>query len=250
MRKPFLLALMLAASPATQAVASPGTDKAPESTALAEEAGQPVDPALLVKAQPIAAIVLPDGTMARMMGPMMQKMLKPMMDSVSKMPIRHLLEAGGLDPDQTDKLSAATVKDVMEILDPAFHERMTVMTETMFPALGRFMSQFEPDMREGMAEAFAGRYTAPELDEINAFLHTPTGAKFGSGFMMLATDPHYIGKMQTIVPKMMEAMPSIMKETSAALAKLPKPRKYEDLSKAERDRLAELLGADPKKMKP
>jgi hypothetical protein len=45
-------------------------------------------------------------------------------------------------------------------------------------------------------------------------------------------------------------MPTIMKGPADAIAKLPKPRSYKDLSAAERNRLAELLGVDPKKMKP
>ncbi len=105
-------------------------------------------------------------------------------------------------------------------------------------------------MREGMAEAFAGRYNATELDDIAAFLRTPAGSKFGSGFMELAVDPHYLGRMQSMMPKLIEAMPTIMKEPTAALAKLPKPKAYKDLSEADRTRLAELLGVDPKKMKP
>lgn len=225
-------------------------------SAHAEEQAVPVeqvfalDPALVEKARPIAELILPDGTFAEMMGPMMQKMMGPMMDSISKMPLKDLAEAGGVDPTEIDKMGPATLEQVMAIVDPAFRQRLDIMTQTMFPALVRFMSQFEPDMREGMAEAFAGRYNAAELNDINAFLKTPTGAKFGSGFMMLGTDPHYMNRMQIIMPKMVEAMPSLMQESSAALEKLPKARKYKELSKAERTRLAEILGIDPKKMKP
>jgi hypothetical protein len=45
----------------------------------------------------------------------------------------------------------------------------------------------------------------------------------------------------------MQAMPEIMKSSAAELAKLPKPRTYNDLTKAERDRLTALLGTDAKK---
>jgi len=245
-RKLLLFSFALGCCPVAQAAAPAAEMVAPAET---KQGLQPADPLLLAKARPIAAILLPDGVMTELMGASMQKMMGPVMDSVSKMPIRDMLQAGGVDPAEVEKLNAATIGDIMAILDPAFDKRMSVMTETMFPALGRFMSQFEPDMREGMAEAFAGRYTATELDEISGFLATPAGAKFGSGFMLLATDPHYMSRMQAIMPKMMEAMPSIMRESSAALAELPKPRKYDELSKAERARLADLLGVDPKKMK-
>jgi hypothetical protein len=210
----------------------------------------PVDPALLQKARPIAAAILPDGTFARMMGPMMQKMMGPMMDAVGKMPIRDLLKIGGLDPAQIETMSPATIDKAMAILDPVFRERMKVMSDSIFPALGEYMVRFEPDMREGMSEAFAGRYTDMELDQVAAFLQTPTGAKFGSGFMTLATDPHYIGRVQAMMPRMMADMPAIMAKSAHALAKLPPARKYKDLSDAERARLAELLNIDPKKMTP
>lgn len=215
-------------------------------------AAQPssLDPALLAKARPIAAAILPDGTMARLMGPMMRQLIGPMMDSMGKIPIRDLMKAGGMDPAQAETMKPATIDQVMAIIDPAYHQRISVMTETMFPALGKFMTQFEPDMREGMAEAFAARYNAAELDAILAFLRTPEGAKFGAGFMELAADPHYLGRVQSMMPKLIEAMPTIMKGPADALAKLPKPRAYKDLSAAERNRLAELLGVDPKKMKP
>lgn len=210
----------------------------------------PLDSALLAKARPIAAAILPDGTMARLMGPMMQQLIGPMMDSMGKIPVRDLLKAGGMDPAQAETMKPATIDQIMAIVDPAYHQRISVMTETMFPALGKFMTQFEPDMREGMAEAFAGRYNAAELDSILAFMQTPAGAKFGAGFMELAADPHYLGRVQGMMPKLIEAMPTILKGSADALAKLPKPKSYKDLSAAERSRLAELLGVDPKKMKP
>jgi hypothetical protein len=208
---------------------------------------QPVDPALFAKARLIAAIILPDGTMERMMGPMMQKMMGPMMDGMTKMPIRDLLKAGGMDADQADRLGEASIEEIMAIVDPNFRKRMDIVANTMMPAMGKFMSRYEPDMRDGMAEAFSYRYSAVELDQINAFLKTPTGAKFGAGFMELATDPHYLDRMLKIMPEMMQAMPEIMKPVGEEMAKLPKPRTYGQLTKKERDRLAELIGADAKK---
>jgi hypothetical protein len=171
------------------------------------------------------------------------------MDGMTKMPIRDFLKAGGLNPEQADTLGEGTVEQMMAIIDPHFRKRMDVIVNTMMPAMGRFMGRYEPDMREGMAEAFAGRYSMAELDQIGTFLNTPTGAKFGAGFMELAADPHYIGRLQKIMPEMMQAMPQIMKSSADALAKLPKPQTYNDLTKAERDRLTALLGPDAKTAK-
>ncbi|WP_375194747.1 DUF2059 domain-containing protein [Sphingobium sp.] len=216
-------------------------------TQVPATAVQSVDSALLAKAQPIAAIILPNGTMEKMMGPMMQKMTGPMLDGMTKMPIREFLKVGGFDPERAENLGKGTIEEMMAIIDPNFRKRMDVMVNTMMPAIGQFMGRYEPDMREGMAEAFAYRYSAAELDQISVFLKTPVGAKFGAGFMELAADPHYVGRMQKIMPEMMRAMPEIMKSSAAELAKLPKPRTYDDLTKAERERLTALLGADAKK---
>lgn len=238
-----LIALPLLALALTGPVAA-SAQPAPTASALAE---QSVDAALLAKAKPIAAVILPDGTMERMMGPMMQKMMGPMMDGMTTMPIREFLKAGGMDPQEADRLGETTIEQVMAIIDPHYRQRMDVIVNTIMPAMGRFMGRYEPDMREGMAEAFAGRYNAAELDQIMTFLKTPAGEKFGSGFMQLATDPHYLGRMQKIMPDMMQAMPDIMQSSQAELAKIPKPRTYEDLTPAERNRLKGLLGQDAKK---
>ncbi|WP_242125737.1 DUF2059 domain-containing protein [Sphingobium sp. Sx8-8] len=229
------------------ALAAPAPAQPAPMTAATEQSA-PVDPVLLAKARPVAAIILPDGTMARMMGPMMQKVMGPMMEGFTRMPVRDLLKAGGMNPAEADTLKPATIQQIMEIVDPSYQKRMNILVNGMGPALGRFMSRFEPDMREGMAEAFASRYDAAELDQISAFMKTPAGAKFGSGFMELAADPHYIGKMQAMMPALMQAMPEIMKDSQAQMAALPKPRAYKDLTPAERKRLEALLGADPKKV--
>ncbi|MFB0874433.1 MULTISPECIES: DUF2059 domain-containing protein [unclassified Sphingobium] len=223
------------------------TPAAAQAQSPVSAAVQPVDPALLSKARPISAIILPNGTMEKMMGPMMQKMMGPMMDGMTKMPIREFLKVASLNPDEAESLGQGTIEEMMAIIDPNFRKRMDVIVNTMMPAMGRFMGRYEPDMREGMAEAFAFRYSAGELDQIIAFLKTPVGAKFGAGFMELAADPHYLGRMQKIMPEMMQAMPEIMKASAEELAKLPKPRTYNDLTKAERERLTTLIGANAKK---
>ena len=231
------------------AIAVPATAQTPPPPPAAPSL-PPVDPALLAKARPIAATIIPDGVMARMMGPMMQKMLAPMLDGMTKMPVRDLMKAGGMAPEEADRLNPATIEQIMTIVDPAYRQRMQILIGGMMPALGRFMGRYEPDMREGMAEAFASRYSSTELDQIGAFMRTPAGARFGGGFMELATDPHYLGKVQSMMPALMQAMPDIMKGSQAQLAKLPKPRSYKDLTPAERERLETLLGADRKKVAP
>jgi hypothetical protein len=44
-------------------------------------------------------------------------------------------------------------------------------------------------------------------------------------------------------------MPALVGDAAKAAASLPKAKKYQDLTEAERNELAALLGVDPKKMK-
>jgi hypothetical protein len=203
------------------------------------------DAALLAKAQQTAAVIVPKGSVEKMMGPMMEKMIRPMMGQMSELPVRDLARMVGAPEADLQKIGQAKISEVMAILDPAFHPRMEVSMTTMFREMGPLMGQFEPDMRSGMAKAFANRYDAAELDAINAFLATPAGNKFGSGFMMLATDPAYLESMQAMMPKVIEAMPAIIGKVTQAVAKLPKPRKVEQLSADEKKKLSELLGVSP-----
>jgi hypothetical protein len=55
--------------------------------------------------------------------------------------------------------------------------------------------------------------------------------------------------MQAQMPKIMQAMPTLVGDAAKAAATLPKAKKYEDLTEAERNDLAALLDVDPKKMK-
>ena len=192
---------------------------------------------------------MPEGIYEKILGPLFQQMLRPMTEQMTNIPVRDLARAAGVSADKVEALGNGKLNEVMAIVDPAFRQRMDLTMSTMFGEMGPLLSQFEPEIREGMAAAYANQYSAGELDAINAFLTTPTGAKFGGGFMTLATDPNYLSKMQAMMPRIMEAMPAIIKKVGDAVATLPKPRTYAQLSKAERTKLAELLGVDPKTLK-
>jgi hypothetical protein len=51
------------------------------------------------------------------------------------------------------------------------------------------------------------------------------------------------------MPKIMEAMPTLIAKSVKAMDALPKAKTYKDLTREERARLAALLGVDPKDMK-
>ncbi|UVO55337.1 DUF2059 domain-containing protein [Sphingomonas sp. SUN039] len=197
----------------------------------------------------IAAKLFPDGTYRKMLGDTFSKMMSGMIDQMGNMPLGDLVKAYGLDTDAAAKLDKATVNKVMAILDPAFKERMRLVMDGMFKGMIPLFEKMEPDLRAGLAESLAHRFTPAELGELKTFFATPTGNSFAGQQMLLFMDPAVMGRMQAQMPKIMEAMPTLVGAAAKAAASLPKAKKYADLTEAERAELAALLGIDPKKMK-
>ncbi len=60
--------------------------------------------------------------------------------------------------------------------------------------------------------------------------------------MSIFMDPEIMGEMQALMPEMMQQMPKLAEQAKKATDALPPPRRIADLSKAERKRLAAILG--------
>ena len=206
-------------------------------------------PADLALGRDIAGKLLPNGTYQKMMGGMMGKMMGGMTDQMAAMPIAPYLKLAGLPESDIAKLGQTTIKQIMEIVDPAYQQRMHIIMPTMMEEMGKVMTQFEPDMREGLATAYATHFSSAQLADIDHFFNTPSGGAFASQNMMIAADPAVMQRMQAFMPKLMEAMPGIMQKASQATANLPKAKTPETLTDADRAKLAQLLGVSPDKLK-
>ncbi|MCJ2187787.1 DUF2059 domain-containing protein [Novosphingobium beihaiensis] len=223
---------LLAAAPALAAEAAPATAPATVSEV-------PADPARLAAARQTVDYVFPAGTYARIMNGTMDKIMDSIMDSMLKMPLKDLAGIGGVD---TSKLSSASMAEIMEIYDPSYKERTSIITHTMMSQMAGIMTEFEPDIRDGLAQAYAEKFDVKQLGELNAFFATPTGKEYAADSYLIMMSPQVMAKMQAFMPKMMKQMPAIMEKVKTATADLPKPRKFADLSKAEKTKLAKILG--------
>jgi hypothetical protein len=108
--------------------------------------------------------------------------------------------------------------------------------------MGEFLTSLEPELREAMAHAYANHFTLGELTDLDRFFSTPSGAKFASQYMTIMSDPAMAAEMKSIMPKMMQQMPQFIETAQKATADLPPPRKLEDLTPAERAKIAAALG--------
>ncbi|WP_288410836.1 DUF2059 domain-containing protein [uncultured Sphingomonas sp.] len=195
MKALILAAALLGATPAlAQTPAAP-----------APAAVQPIDPARLALAEKSVAVLVPQGVYMRLM----RQQFPAMMDAM-------LANMETAVPGGREKARAA---------DPAFDERMRIMTRVMGEELGPLMGRMEPSLRIGMARALAKRFDARQLNDLNAFFATPSGQAFGEQFISLFADPEIMGEMMKAMPMMLQEMPRIMKKVEAATAHLPKPPK-------------------------
>lgn len=230
------------------------TASAPVSASLAQaraiapqaQAQQEGSGASLEDGRKIAAQLWPDGTYAKMMESVMGQITGQVMDSMTALPIRDLAAMSGMPSSQLDKMGKGTLEQILAIQDPAYHQRMKIMMDTMMPELTKVMAQMEPAMREGLAQAYANRFNPQQLADITRFFQTPSGQAYAANAMLVQTDPAMMAKIQGAIPKMMEAMPTIIAKIKAANDTLPAPRKYADLSPADRAKLAGLLGISEK----
>ncbi|KZE11147.1 MULTISPECIES: DUF2059 domain-containing protein [Sphingomonas] len=182
-----------------------GATPALAQTPAAPAAVQPIDPARLALAEKSVAVLVPQGVYMRLM----RQQFPAMMDAM-------LANMETAVPGGRAKARAA---------DPAFDERMRIMTRVMGEELGPLMGRMEPSLRTGMARALAKRFDARQLNDLNAFFATPSGQAFGEQFISLFADPEIMGEMMKAMPMMLQEMPGIMKKVEAATAHLPKPPK-------------------------
>lgn len=240
MKSLLLIAAALTSSPAL-AQAAPA----------AQTAATPADsrPAASPAATAIAARLFPNGTYRKMLGPSFTQMMSSMTGSMGSMPIGPFLKAAGIQEERAANLDKVTIQQIMDIVDPAYKQRMDLMMTSMFTEMMPLFESMEPDLRDGLALSLQANFTQVQLLELDRFFATPTGSSYASQQWLLFMDPAVMGKMQAQMPKIMEAMPSLVAKSMKAMEGLPKPKSYKALSKDERARLAALLGVDPKDLK-
>ncbi|MGE4323299.1 MAG: DUF2059 domain-containing protein [Sphingobium sp.] len=208
---PLFLAL---AAPAGAVFAAPPPAPSPAATA---DAPAP-DPARLAAATRAVAALVPEGIYVRMMRDQFPAMMDAMMVQMMGMK--------GEDFGQKDA-DGKTMAELTRESDPAFEERMKIMTGVMSRELGTVMGEMEPAVRAGLSRAFARRFTVGQLNDMNAFFATPSGKAFADDYLLMFADPEMTREMAALTPRMMRAMPEIMKKAEAATAHLPPPPRPE-----------------------
>lgn len=238
-----MIKILILLAPAASLLATPTlaqTGQSPVNSATATPSAQ--DPTRMAEAAKTIDYVFPVGTYARMMNGSMDAIMKSAMQGMSAIPLKQLAAIGGVDEAKLAKMGNGSLKEMMAILDPAYEQRVDLSMHAMMDQIVKLMTRFEPEVRNGLTQAYASNFTIGQLQDMNKFFTTPAGTAYASKSMMLFMDPAVTTKMQAFMPEMMKQMPAIGEQVKAATAKLPKPRAYADLTTDEKARLAALLG--------
>ena len=196
--------------------------------------------ARLPAAQAVIGEMMPDGFYGEMMAGMMDKMLRPMLTMFSQ-PEFVLGARLAVDAEAIEALEEAEQAELTAMLDPAYQARGDAMVAVLTSRMGGMFTAMEGPMREGLSKAYAVRFDDAQLADIAAFFATPTGGEYARESMALFADPQVMQAMMQAMPAMMSGLGDLDAAMIEAMAALPAQRGYDDLSAAERARLAELL---------
>ena len=200
----------------------PAGQLAPSSAAPAPLA-EP-DPERLALARTTAAALLPPGSYQRMMQTTMSSVSDSVTASMFDMRAVDVVPQGsGNDADVRRELGDRTLGELAAEADPHFEERMRITNRVMFAEMIPVVTRLEPEVREGLARAYAKKFTREQLVDMNRFFATPSGSAFATESLSIWMDPEIMSLMGKLGPEIIQEMPRIMEKVSAATAHLPQP---------------------------
>ena len=242
-----LLALTVPAHAADPAMGGPGA--ANSEAALMEmfsklfDTGDktPIDPAQLALGQATAARLLPDGAYGKMMNDMIASFIKPMLQLDENMTGNQISMKTGIEFEKANALTDEQRGAVMAILDPGRKARNEGMFTLMTPLFIEIGKTLEGPMRDGLARAYARKFTPEQLTTVNAFFATPAGSAFAAESFAIQGDPEVLSATFQAIPVMMTKLMGGAGDFEKQMNALPQERKLAELSNAELAQLAKLL---------
>jgi hypothetical protein len=204
----------------------------------------PINPAQLKLAETTAGKLLPNGSMKSMMGTMLDTFLTPMMDVLPEMSSSEIMLKTGIYEGEIENLDEEKRKTITAMLDPTRKQRGKQIMDSVMPLLDETMTMLEPPMRTGISRAYARKFSADQLRQINGFFATPAGSAFAAASYPLQADPEVMQAVFKALPEMIKKLKTKGPALEAEMKKLPREKTLADLNNAEIATLAVLLKVD------
>ncbi|RZA23513.1 MAG: hypothetical protein EOP02_14815 [Proteobacteria bacterium] len=194
-------------------------------------------------AKQVVDLIFPEGAYAQLMETTLGSMSEGLFQGLAE-PARatSVARLTGLGEFELIGMEDATLDAAIAVLDPVYDQRAKVVMDVTTSETTAMMSAIEPSYREGLANAYADRFTADQLAELMVFFQTPTGGYYAAQSMQIYADPHVMARMNEMFPIMMERIPLMTQRMEEAMAALPAERYFDQLDAQEKASLAELLG--------
>jgi len=205
-----------------------------------------LDPAKAQLARSVAAKLLPPGTTREVFRQPLNLKVADLVHGYLMMPVERFVKEHGAELPEEGVNGPPMVRvQLLQILDPASQTRLRVIGPVIQEMAADAAAAKEPQLREALALAYGQRLSVSELQALDRFLATPEGAAFARTSASLENDLFVFAARQSMDRAVADAAPAMIDRLSKATASLPKIRDTADLSEAERQRVAQLLHADP-----
>lgn len=208
-----------------------------------------VPPAQLALAQKTTTALVPPGSLAKMLDNMYGKFFKGLLGEFGGMSDLMLSIKTGVESEKIEALDDKSKAAIADLFDPNRQQREDQVTNVIKPLITEALGDLEGPMRNGMAYAYARKFSAQQLGEMNAFFATPTGKAYADEWMSLQADPEVMLAMVKAVPPMINKFMDRGPEIEGKLKDLPKEKQLADLTDAELAKLAKLMKVDVKVLK-
>lgn len=209
----------------------------------------PIEPARLALGQKTMNALIPAGSLERMIDNLYGKIFKTIMGELGGQSDLMISIQTGVDNDKVSALDEATKGKIADMFDPHRKEREDQITKVIKPLISEALTDMEAPMRGGMAKAYARKFSAAQLTDLNAFLATPTGTLYANEWMALQADPEVMVAVMKALPplitKFMDRGPQIEKD----MKDLPKEKQLSDFTDKDLAKLAKLMKVNVKELK-
>jgi len=162
---------------------------------------------------------------------------------------RFAQEHGAKLPEEGIKGPPVVRMRLLEILDPASRQRITIADPVIRRMAAEAAATREPQYREALAIAYGQRLSVSELQALDRFLSTPEGTAFARNMWLVQNDFGVFAAQQIMDKAVVDAVPAMTEQLDKATASLPKVKDWSDLNDAERKEVAKLLNVDPRTIK-
>ena len=199
--------------------------------------------ALLPLAQQMTGHIFPAGTFGTVMKDAMDPMMSMVMSAVASDPRIRLAEVTGVETDDLESLDDTEAQEALDICDPGFPARTDKIGEVMVEMMRRLFDAIEPSYRDAMARALTTRFDESEMREALTLLENPIVAKLAQQAFVVQYDPQMLAAMEQMGPALLQVIPEMMEEFGDLEQQFAdEGRNFTELSRAERERAARLLG--------